>query len=196
MEKKSGEWTTSRSAGSPGSRGRVLVVDDLLSVRLLLRAILTDAGYTVVAEAATGREAVSLYLLFRPEVVLMDISMPEQDGLAAMQEILCHAPTAQIIICTALNFKQMALEALRRGACDFIAKPFRPAAVLAAVQAAMARSRQEKGGKRRPASVAENVAPVAIVAGTEVAAMEKKDPPVVPLARKKTVLNSRHTNNW
>ena len=128
---------------------RVLIVDDLLSVRLLLRTILGQAGYTVVAEASTGREAVSLYLLFRPDVVLMDITMPEQDGLSAMEEILRHAPEAQVIVCTGLAFKQVAIEALRRGAGDFIAKPFRPTAVLAAVRAAMERSRQAKKSRRR-----------------------------------------------
>ncbi|MGQ9780617.1 MAG: response regulator [Bacillota bacterium] len=184
MGKKAGEWTANGSVGSPASRGRVLVVDDLLSVRLLLRAVLTEAGYTVVAEAATGREAVSLYLLFRPDVVLMDITMPEQDGLAAMEEILRHAPSAQVIVCTVLNFKQVALEALRRGACDFIAKPFRPAAVLAAVQAAMERSSREKKGKRRVAPMAENTASVALAAGTDTVG-ETKDSSVVPLARKR-----------
>lgn len=119
--------------------GRLLVVDDLLSVRLLLRAILTDAGHTVVAEAANGREAVSLYHLFHPDAVMMDITMPEQDGLAAMEEILNVNPEAQVIVCTALSFKWVAADALRRGASDFLVKPFRPEAVLQAVRATMHR---------------------------------------------------------
>lgn len=119
--------------------GRVLVVDDLLSVRLLLGAILTGAGHTVVAEAANGREAVSLYYLFHPDAVMMDITMPEQDGLAAMEEILSVNPEAQIIVCTALGFKWVAADALKRGASDFLVKPFRPDAVLQAVRAALHR---------------------------------------------------------
>lgn len=119
--------------------GRLLVVDDLLSVRLLLRAILTGAGHTVVAEATNGREAVSLYHLFHPDAVMMDITMPEQDGLAAMEEIMKVNPEAQIIVCTALGFKWVAADALKRGASDFLVKPFRPDGVLQAVRAALHR---------------------------------------------------------
>jgi len=185
MEKKADERFAMESGGAPETRGRVLVVDDLLSTRLLLRTVLTGAGYTVVAEAATGREAVSLYLLFRPDVVLMDITMPEKDGLVAMEEILRQAPEAQVIVCTALNFKQVALDALRRGATDFLPKPFRPAAVLAAVQAAMERSRQEKRRRRRSAMVAENATPVALAVGTQARSEERQESPVVPLAWKR-----------
>lgn len=188
MEKKTAELAEARFEGPSGGRGRILVVDDLLSVRLLLRTILTNAGYTVVAEAATGREAVSLYLLFRPEVVLMDITMPGQDGLSAMEEILRHAPAAQIIVCTAMNFKHVALEALRRGACDFITKPFRPEAVLAAVQAAMARMLQEKKRNRKELSPAET-ATVALAAGT--GAGMTNDTSVVPLDRITPTLGRR-----
>lgn len=132
-----------RDPSTLGRPGRILIVDDLFSVRIILRTILTGAGHTIVAEAATGREAVSLYLLFRPDVVLMDITMPEQDGLSAMEEILRLAPQAQIVVCTALSFKWVAGEALRRGACDFIVKPFRPEIVLAAVGRALLRAGSE-----------------------------------------------------
>ena len=168
--------------GAAGRRGRILVVDDLLTVRLLLRAILTNAGYTVVAEAATGREAVSLYLLFRPEVVLMDITMPGQDGLSAMEEILRHAPAAQIIVCTAMNFKHVALEALRRGACDFITKPFRPEAVLAAVHTATGRSRREKKRDRARDLTARPAVAAATCSGTRMSG----DSPLLHLGRTTT----------
>lgn len=120
-------------------RGKVLVADDLFFMRVLLRTILTEAGHTVVAEASTGREAVSLYNLFRPDVVMMDISMPERDGLTAMEEIIRINPSAQVVVCTALAFRKVATEALLRGACDFIIKPFRPETILLAVQGALRR---------------------------------------------------------
>ncbi len=131
-------------------RGRILIADDLFAMRTLLRAVLSEAGHTVVAEAATGREAVSLYYLFRPDVVLMDITMPDQDGLSAMEEILRIAPQAQVVVCTAMGFKKTACEALARGACDFIAKPFRPANILSTVQCALRRiqSREARGADR------------------------------------------------
>ncbi len=94
----------------------------------------------MIGEAATGREAVRLYHLFHPDVVLMDITMPEQDGLAAMEEILQASPIAQVIVCTGMAFRKVATEALRRGASDFVIKPFRPEAILRAVQGALQRA--------------------------------------------------------
>ena len=138
--------------------GKVLIADDLLSVRMVLRAVLSSAGHTVMAEASTGREAVSLYHLFHPDVVLMDISMPEQDGLAAMEEILSVSPNAQVIVCTAMGFKKVATDALRRGACDFAVKPFRPEAILGAVQGALRRA--------QATSVNVDRVPLSLVRGT------------------------------
>ncbi|MGE5529355.1 MAG: response regulator [Patescibacteria group bacterium] len=125
----------------PESPGRILIVDDAFSIRLLLRTVLTEAGHFIAGEASTGREAVNMYRLFRPDVVLMDITMPEQDGLSAMEEILRASPGAQVVVCTAMGFKKVATEALRRGAADFVAKPFSPKSVLAAVRGALARAR-------------------------------------------------------
>ncbi|MGE5528812.1 MAG: response regulator, partial [Patescibacteria group bacterium] len=68
----------------PELPGRILIVDDAFSIRLLLRTVLTEAGHFIAGETSTGREAVNMYRLFRPDVVLMDITMPEQDGLSAM----------------------------------------------------------------------------------------------------------------
>ena len=121
-------------------RGRVLIADDILSTRMLIRTILTETGHTVVGEATTGREAVRLYHLFHPDVIVMDITMPEQDGLAAMEEILQVSPTAQVVVCTGMAFRKVAIEALRRGAGDFIIKPFRPETILQAVQGALQRA--------------------------------------------------------
>jgi len=129
--------------------GRVLVADDALFIRVLLRAILTEHGHTVVGEASTGREAVSMFSLFRPDVVLMDITMPGQDGLAAMEEILAASPKAAVIICSALQFKRTAIEAIARGAYDFITKPFRPDAILQTVERAMLQKRRRSSSAAR-----------------------------------------------
>ncbi|MGE5552168.1 MAG: response regulator [Bacteroidota bacterium] len=151
--------------------GKVLIADDLLSVRMVLRTVLSGAGHTVVAEAATGREAVSLYHLFHPDVVLMDISMPDQDGLSAMEEILSVSPQAQIIVCTAMGFRKVATDALRRGACDFAVKPFRPEAILGAVQGALRRA--------QAAGAAADRVPLSLIRGTgaEIAAAEERGNP-------------------
>lgn len=128
-------------------RGRILIVDDTQFMRTLIRTVLMDAGHTVVGEAGTGREAVSMFRLFRPDVVIMDITMPGQDGLTAMDEILATNRNAQIIICSALQFRRTATEALARGARDFITKPFRPEEILRAVDSALLRVRGAQFGQ-------------------------------------------------
>ena len=133
--------------------GRILVVDDTLFMRVLLRTILTEAGHTVVGEATTGREAVSMFRLFHPDVVMMDISMPDQDGLTAMEEILRNSANAQVIVCTAMQFRRTATEAIARGARDFITKPFRPQAILQAVEGALRRQHQQEANPARERSV-------------------------------------------
>ncbi len=119
--------------------GRVLIADDTLLVRVLLRTILAEAGHVVVGEATTGRDAVSLFRLYHPDIVLMDITMPGQDGLKAMEEILAQSAETQIIVCSAMAFRRTAIEAMSRGARDFITKPFRPQTVLQAVEGALHR---------------------------------------------------------
>lgn len=127
----------------PKLKGRILIVDDTFFMRMLLRTILSGAGHTVVGEASTGREAVSMFRLFRPDVVMMDITMPQQDGLTAMEEILRHSAGAQVIVCTSMQFRRTAAEAIARGARDFITKPFRPETILRAVDGALRRQRAQ-----------------------------------------------------
>lgn len=111
----------------------VLIVDDASFMRMRLKKVVTEAGHDVV-EAGNGREAVEAYLTHKPQVVLMDITMPEMDGLAALKDILTHDPNAKVIMCTALGQKSMVMEAVKSGAKDFIVKPFQPEQVLAAVE--------------------------------------------------------------
>ena len=109
---------------------RVLIVDDALFMRNLLRDIFVSAGWEVAGEAADGHEALKQYLTLRPDLVTMDIVMPERSGIEALQDILSQAPDAVIVMCSALGQESMVLEAIQNGAKDFIVKPFQAEQVL------------------------------------------------------------------
>ncbi len=112
----------------------VLIVDDLKFIKLVLRELLEKAGFRVVGEASNGEEAVELYQEKRPDVVLMDITMPKMDGLAALKQILKLDPQAKLIMCSALGQQNLIVQALQLGAKDFIVKPFRDERVVAAIK--------------------------------------------------------------
>ena len=114
-----------------------LIVDDAAFMRAMLRDILASNGYTIIGEAQNGREAVEKYAAQKPDFVTLDITMPEMDGLAALDEIRKHDPDAIVIMCSALGQHTMVVEAIKRGAADFIVKPFQPESVLEAVQKAV-----------------------------------------------------------
>jgi two-component system chemotaxis response regulator CheY len=116
---------------------RVLIVDDALLIRQMLRTILVRAHYDVVGEAADGAEAVQRYMELRPDVVLLDIMMPLMDGVEALREIVAHDPDARVVMCSALDQKAVVNEALAAGARDFINKPFTPDNVREAVTKAV-----------------------------------------------------------
>ena len=105
---------------------RVLVADDSMLMRQMVGDVLRAVGWTVVAEAANGAEAVRLYAEHRPDAVTMDIVMPGSDGLYALTEILRMDPQAKVVVVSALNQTKLISEAIRKGAQDFIAKPFLP----------------------------------------------------------------------
>ncbi len=113
---------------------RVLITDDALFMRVTLKNILTKGGYEIAGEACNGKESVELYQKTRPDLVTMDITMPEMDGITALKEIRKHDPNATIIMCTAMGQKQMVMEAVSAGAKDFIVKPFQPEKVLEAIE--------------------------------------------------------------
>ncbi|BAS28785.1 response regulator [Limnochorda pilosa] len=113
---------------------RVLVADDTAFMRLTLRNVLERHGYQVVGEAGNGREAVEQYQSLRPDLVTMDITMPEMDGLTAIREIMKIDPNARIIVCSAMGQKPMVIEALTAGAKDYLVKPFQPERVVEAVE--------------------------------------------------------------
>lgn len=112
----------------------ILIADDALFTRMMLRNILNENGYTAVVEAETGTEAIWAYNRWRPDLVIMDINMPEMDGMTAVRNILAIDPQARIIICSALGEKHLMLEALEAGVKDFITKPFHPAKVVEVVK--------------------------------------------------------------
>jgi two-component system chemotaxis response regulator CheY len=116
---------------------RVLLVDDTVFMRRMLRDILAEAGFEVVAEAGNGRQAVQAYQAAHPDLVIMDITMPEMDGIAAVREIASLDRAARIIMCSALGQQELIIEALEAGGKDFVVKPFLPAKVLEAVHKVM-----------------------------------------------------------
>lgn len=117
---------------------RILITDDALFMRVTLKNILTQNGYEVVGEAQNGVESVNLYQELKPDLVTMDITMPEMDGLTALKEIRSLDPNARVIMCTAMGQKNMVVEAIQAGAKDFIVKPFQPERVIEAVNKLLA----------------------------------------------------------
>ncbi|WP_282600090.1 response regulator [Patulibacter sp. SYSU D01012] len=116
----------------------VLVVDDAAFMRKMLSDVLTKAGHEVRGEAANGADAVKQYQELRPELVTLDITMPEMDGLEALREIIALDPSARVIMCSALGQESRVLESVKLGARDFVVKPFTPDSVLTAVEKALA----------------------------------------------------------
>ncbi len=116
---------------------RILIVDDAAFMRMMIKNILTSNGYEVVGEAENGLQAVEKYKELKPDLVTMDITMPEMDGIAAVKEIKKIDPNARIIMCSAMGQQSMVIEAIQAGAKDFIVKPFNPQRVLEAVEKAL-----------------------------------------------------------
>lgn len=113
---------------------KILIADDALFMRNLLREILEKTGYQVVGEATNGQEAVQLYKELHPDLVTMDIVMPLKSGIEALQEIVQVDPGAQVVMCSALGQESLVLEAVQAGAKDFIVKPFKEERVLDVVR--------------------------------------------------------------
>lgn len=112
---------------------RVLVVDDAAITRIMLKDILEKNGFEVIAEAKDGNEAVRMYKTHQPDIVTMDITMPQTNGIEALKEILDYQPDAKVIICSALGQNTIVAKAIKMGASDFILKPFKAARVLQSV---------------------------------------------------------------
>lgn len=112
----------------------ILIVDDAAFMRMMIKDILTKNGYNVVGEAENGAKALEKYNELKPDLVLMDITMPEVDGIKALKNIKAADPAATVIMCSAMGQQAMVIEAIQSGAKDFIVKPFQADRVLEAVK--------------------------------------------------------------
>lgn len=115
----------------------VLIADDSMFMRKRLSDILTGDGHVIVAEAENGEEAIQLYRQFAPELVMLDITMPERNGMGALNHIMTLEPGARVIMCSALGEETVVQECLDTGAKAFVIKPFDPPEVLDAVGKAL-----------------------------------------------------------
>jgi two-component system chemotaxis response regulator CheY len=117
---------------------RVLVVDDAIFMRKMVSDALTKQGHEVIGEASNGAEAVIRYSELKPDVMTLDITMPEKDGVEALRDIMSSDPSARVVMCSALGQESKVLEAIKAGAKDFVVKPFQPDRLGAAVEKALA----------------------------------------------------------
>lgn len=116
---------------------RVLIVDDAAFMRIKLKDILEKNNYEVAGEAENGIEAVEKYKELNPDIVTMDITMPEMDGIQALKEIKEINGDAVVIMCSAMGQQAMVIDAIQAGAKDFIVKPFQADRVMEAVTKAL-----------------------------------------------------------
>jgi len=113
---------------------RILIVDDAAFMRMMIRDILTKNGYEVVGEAQDGAQAIEKYKELVPDLITMDITMPEMDGIAALKEIRKIDSNAKVIMCSAMGQQAMVIDAIQAGAKDFIVKPFQADRVIEAIK--------------------------------------------------------------
>ena len=112
----------------------ILICDDAAFMRMMIKDILTKNGYNVAGEAENGAKAVEKYSDVKPDLVLMDITMPEMDGIQALKKIKELDPAASVIMCSAMGQQAMVIESFQSGAKDFIVKPFQADRVIEAVK--------------------------------------------------------------
>ena len=117
----------------------VLIVDDVAFMRKVLRGVLADTSFEIVGEATNGAEAIAKYAALKPDLVLMDIMMPDVSGIEAVKEIMAADPQACIVMCSALGQQDMVMEAVRAGARDFVVKPINADNIRGALQRAWAK---------------------------------------------------------
>ena len=113
---------------------KVLIVDDAAFMRMMIKDILSKNGYEVVGEADNGLKAIEKYKELTPDLVLMDITMPEMNGIDAVKNIKAIDPGAKVVMCSAMGQQAMVIESIQAGARDFIVKPFQADRVLAAIK--------------------------------------------------------------
>jgi two-component system chemotaxis response regulator CheY len=121
-------------------KGKILIVDDAAFMRMMIKETLKSSGYENIIEAADGDQAVQTYKTEKPDLVIMDITMPNKNGLEALKEIKEFDPKAVIVMCSAMGQESMVVEAIRNGAKDFIVKPFKSERIIKTVQNIIDRS--------------------------------------------------------
>ena len=112
---------------------KILIVDDAAFMRMMIKNILIKEGYEVVGEAENGAQAVEKYKELTPDLVTMDITMPEMDGITAVKEIMKVNKGEKVVMCSAMGQQAMVIDAIQAGAKDFIVKPFQPDRVIEAI---------------------------------------------------------------
>ena len=112
---------------------KILLVDDAAFMRKMIKDTLSKNGYTELFEAVDGADAVEKFNEIGPDLVIMDITMPNMDGLEALKAIRAADPGANVVMCSAMGQETMVIDAIRSGAKDFIVKPFKPELVLKTV---------------------------------------------------------------
>ena len=113
---------------------KIMLVDDAAFMRMMLKNTLSQAGYTDLIEAEDGVKAVEAYTAEKPDLVFMDITMPNKDGLETLKEIKAMDPGATIVMCSAMGQETMVMDSIKSGAKDFIVKPFKPERILSTVK--------------------------------------------------------------
>ena len=116
---------------------KVMICDDAAFMRMMIKDILTKNGYNIAGEADNGKMAVEKYAETKPDLVMMDITMPEMDGIQALKKIKESDPNAKVIMCSAMGQQAMVIESIQSGAKDFIVKPFQADRVLEAIKKAV-----------------------------------------------------------
>ncbi len=112
---------------------RVLIVDDAIFMRRMISDILKKEGFEICGEAGSGTQAVQMYRELQPDLVTMDIIMPDMSGIDAVREIIKEFPNAKILMVSAMGQQSLVVEAIQAGAKDFVVKPFQPSRVLESV---------------------------------------------------------------
>lgn len=112
----------------------ILICDDAAFMRMMIKDVLSKNGYVIAGEAENGVKAIEKYNETRPDLVMMDITMPEMDGIQALKKIKAQDPSANVIMCSAMGQQAMVIESIQAGAKDFIVKPFQGDRVLEAVK--------------------------------------------------------------
>ena len=129
---------------------RILIVDDAAFMRMMLKDILTKGGFEIAGEAADGNEAVAKYNELKPDLVTLDITMPNKDGIQALKEIKAADPNATCVMCSAMGQQSMVIDAIQSGAKDFIVKPFQADRVIESIRKVLGPPPPPKQGLSAP----------------------------------------------